>query len=203
MTAPLLACTHLAAFLLGAWVCYRVVLRYGRRVAEDISREDLMLDGDGNGGEDQARPRRSSRRLAVVSIVASAVVMIIGGQAYLNQRDQDAASRRDDHQRQCVVQWAADFTASTRARIDVNLELRDATVAKDSAVDGVFNVFVLALSPDKPPKHQLEQQFKDALGAYVKARDHLAQVTKDVATTSTENPPPVLDLDCKLPKGAK
>lgn len=189
----LLVATHVAAFALGALVCNRVVLWYGRSLDIHIS-EDTMVEAD--------QPRRSLP-LIVVVLIASLFVIVIAGQAYFSRK-------ASDQEQGCTNRWASDFTGYYQGRLQVSSAVREATVARDEAtvawqqaVGGIFTLFIVALSPDKPPQEQLEAQFSDALNAFSSASDTLEETRQSLAEATAAagvpDPPPVLDLDCDNP----
>lgn len=201
----LLAGTHMVAFLLGALVCYRVVLWYGRRIDIHFSEDDMAEPAP------ETTPRRFPTFLILV-IVALFVIVVIGG-LQARQWQQDAADSADklatavdasDLQRGCLNRWAKNIGDTITARSDSNTDLRAAEKAKDEADDAVTDVFVAAFLTDPPPPDaDLEEQFTDALNHYVHAKAHLAEVRAEVESTTAENPYPELDLHCDNPLDPK
>lgn len=203
----LLACTHLLAFLLGASVCRWAVVRYGRPLVEPQLSEDSVTQAT-----TQDQPRRgASFRVGLVVLVASIVLIVIGGQAYLNQRADDDKDRKIAAQtaeieaqaaklqgvQGCLADWADDLTTTIQARSGTNVRLRNAQKRKDRADDRVTDVFVDAvLTQPPPPQDRLLLDITAALKGYVKQKEHLATVQGEVSETTAANPYPVLDLDC-------
>lgn len=195
--------THLAMFLLGAAVCRWTTIRIGPKACTHLS-EVLMADPD--TPDDDPKPRRRVSTFLIAVIVALFLIVVVGGFQALRWQHEAAESR---HQGECLSQWASSFTDYYQGRLAVSGDVRDATVVRDNAtvawqgaVGGIFTLFIVALSPDKPPQHVLEQQFSDALTAFTDASKALDKARADLAAATAvagaSDPPPVLDLDCTL-----
>lgn len=207
MIAALLAVTHLAAFILGAFVCYRLVLRVGRGRTLNIHLSEDPVTRT-------PESKRHSSTFLMLVIVALFVIIVIGGwqaRTWQQQAQDSAQTLKEsvaaaDQQRGCLNRWAEETGDTITARSNSTAKLRRAEKRKDRADDAVTDVFVTAFLTDPPPPDsELKDEFARALQEYVDAKAHLAEVSAEVETTTESNPYPELDLNCEDPleSGAK
>lgn len=201
MIAALLAVTHLVAFILGAFVCYRLVMRAGRGRTLNIHLSEALVT------RTQESKRHSSMFL-ILMIVALFITIVIGGwQARTwQQQAQDSAQTLKESvaaanlHRGCLNRWAQETTDTITTRSNSTAKLRRAEKRKGRADDAVTDVFVTAFLTDPPPPDsELKDEFARALQEYVDAKAHLAEVSAQVESTTETNPYPELDLNCEDP----
>jgi hypothetical protein len=166
---PLLILTHLLAAGMGSAVTYVAVIRLVR-VREVDGHAVFEIN---HTEEHQMSNRRRPNWLGVVILVASALVIGIGVQAYLNQRAGDAQDSADRRYADCLTGFAADLVTTIQDRAEANKKVATAERARDDAVDQVLDV--VDRGRQVPPK-ATEKDFDKALQQAVLARRHLDRV---------------------------
>lgn len=166
---PLLIVTHLLAAAVGSAVTYVAVIRLVR-VREVDGHAVFEIH---HHEENQMPNGRRPNWVGVVILVASAMVIGIGIQAYLNQRSGDAQDKADRRYSDCLTGFAADLVKTIQDRSEANKKVATAERARDDAVDQVLDV--VDRGRQHPPR-ATEKDFDRALQRAVEARRHLHRV---------------------------
>lgn len=168
-------------------------------MTEHRSDADRRHDDDRQRASDDKKRASDDRRgvrLAIVILIASAIVIAMGWQQHLSNKNSIEALRtaqstiaRQDAQLVCVKAWAHEFTATTRTRVDARGALDRATKARNDALDDVLLV-VIGVRQDPPTANN--HDFDKALHHYQIKLDHLHRVEARVTAVGNRNPYPQL-----------
>lgn len=191
--------THLVVFALGVCTWLPFTLWEGRRLTdrgEPVRRthhEPRSLDS------------KNRSRVITVVIIVSALMIGLGIQQIMFQRDRDA---RDA----CSQRWGNDVIDTLETRVSSNDKVAKATQSRDeasterdNAVDSVLLLVRALQRADPPPSEDIQrdrferalQRFFIAKGKLVKAQDHLDDVIAAAEKTKDANPYPVLNCGGK------
>jgi hypothetical protein len=169
------ALSHLVAFGLGVATWLPFTIWEGGRVTAP---EPTPAHG----------PRRGLPSKALLLLIAAALVIAIGVQQSLYQRD---ASRRDA----CYESWGQDLYASITQRTKANVALEGAREDRDDAVDNIVLLFI-AFEREVPRPTQAEQRrrFREVLGSFAEAKSRLESAQRRAEGTRARNP--YVNLNC-------
>jgi hypothetical protein len=216
---PLLVLSHVLTALAGGVVGYLLapsVVESVENHREHPDDEEHLMADDRNGAAAPA-PREPGLNTAVVVIIASGMVIVIGVLSVLFIHDSRARAAHDRHITACTVQWGNDLLDSIDQRSGVSNKVRrmekiydQATASRDQALNAIIDL-VLRSNSGQPPAPPLpqdpEQAFPIVLQAYAKASSKLeaarTELNQSRDTLNTEvrtNPYPVPIPDCKLRK---
>lgn len=169
MNEAILVITHAAAAGAGALVCYYVVM-----ATHDVQ---------------PSHPNRTDMRRAIaapaVILVASLLVITIGVQAYLFQREQRNREEQFREQQKCLGAWGKELSDNLATNRQANADLRKAQDEKDAALD---RVIVTVAKFRRVPPAATSQEVQSALETYVDAQASLALVRAQTAATLTSKP---------------
>lgn len=180
-------------------VCWQLTLRTLPKAVADYTHKKE------NDMEIPVVPKNRNIRMFLVILVACAMVIIIGAQAWLDNREDKRKDREQAaHDRAvelCTKEWADAYRDTTNIRVDANTELRKAQGRWVDAVGGIFLVFTEALrapqaEQDAPADPQLIVKLEAALTEFSLADENLEKEQSEVDETADDNPYPELDLGC-------
>lgn len=201
--------THTVSAAIGYLVCRIGTVRAARRWPDPPHLEDVMHGDHGHhdGGDDPvSREVRRGTHIATLAVVASVLLLIIGGQAYLYQRDQSADDQRVSdavaelkRTTDCVRSWGEDFAETTSTRVGETdapgaVDLERAQERRDDALDEII-LTVIAFR-EIPPSAD-DADFDRALREYAAAIRNRDRVQSEVETTRDLNEYPRLECDDK------
>lgn len=195
MNVPVLVVTHLAAALFGALVCYRLVLRYGRRLDIHLVSEDTM---DQTPPSSETESRRSVR-LSIVVIIACFLVMVIGGQAWWSHRNDTHNAAVLAHHDACANVWSGQIHGSLQASREATGKLRATDEHWHKRVDAIFQLLIASRTDPDISDAQIDL----IVANYQRAKARLFTSYDAAAQTTVDNPYPVLDPNCVLPTKKK
>lgn len=171
----LLALTHALAAAFGAAVTYAIVMR---AAGEDV--ELPHLHPHERAEHMRTDKRRRSDRFVIMLLVAAMLVLAIGVQAWLDQRQRD-------QQLECFNDYATRLADSLAARTVALEEVERADEAHDEALDDVLRITYRARLV--PPK-ATERDFDRALRRFVRTDQRLDTIEAKLERVRDANPYP-------------
>lgn len=139
----------------------------------------------------EARRQRTRIWVGVTLIVASFVVIAIGAQASLYQRNVASDDARNRDQDRCVQAWGTEIVEALDVRVKANGRVDRATAERDEAIDEIILV-IIRLRQD-PPK-ATDEDVSRVLDRYYRVLTRLREVRATAEETREDNPYP--ELDC-------
>lgn len=187
----LLVVTHLVAFFAGIIAAYVWILwSFGVREA-DKDHVTLEIHHHPSGGSTAVPTTPDKLRTvwpAVALLVASAVVIAIGLQAYVASKNDAESRARDRAIVKCVREFSNQIAQVYAVRADASQMLEDATKQKSDAQDEVFFATIRLRANKFDPV--ASANFDEALANFRAAARHRDQVAERVARIRDRNPPP-------------
>lgn len=187
----LLVVTHLVAFFAGIIAAYVWILwSFGVREA-DKDHVTLEIHHHPSGGSTAVPTTRDKLRTvwpAVALLVASAVVIAIGLQAYVASKNDAESRARDRAIVKCVRAFSNQIAQVYAVRADASQMLEDATKQKSDAQDEVFFATIRLRANRFDPV--ASANFDEALANFRAAARHRDRVAERVARIRDRNPPP-------------
>jgi Spy/CpxP family protein refolding chaperone len=187
----LLVVTHLVAFFAGIIAAYVWILwSFGVREA-DKDHVTLEIHHHPSGGSTAVPTTPDKLRTvwpAVALLVASAVVIAIGLQAYVASRNDSESRARDRAIVKCVREFSNQIAQVYAVRADASQMLEDATKQKSDAQDEVFFATIRLRANKFDPV--ASANFDEALANFRAAARHRDRVAARVARIRDRNPPP-------------
>lgn len=222
-TAVLLA-THLVCVVVGGaggWWLARAAARSWPDHPHPIKAMETAMrhDVDETTQERHSRETREGVRLGAVILICSMFVLLIGGQTFLEQRNDradekrisDAVDRLDTRTGQltdlidCIQTWGQDFADVTTTRVGQNaatgtVDLERAEKRRNDALDQII-LTVIAFR-EIPPQAD-DEDFDRVLTEYAAAIRNLNKVSREVDVTRASNPYPALECDVESVEGTE
>jgi hypothetical protein len=187
----LLVVTHLVAFFAGIIAAYVWILwSFGVREA-DKDHVTLEIHHHPSGGSTAVPTTPDKLRTvwpAVALLVASAVVIAIGLQAYVASKNDSESRARDRAIVKCVREFSNQIAQVYAVRADASQMLEDATKRKSDAQDEVFFATIRLRANKFDPV--ASANFDEALANFRAAARHRDRVAARVNRIRDRNPPP-------------
>lgn len=185
MSLLILLITHLVAAGIGAWITYALTCRYTKVVEVDGHKAIEFIHDDGTHDEEGTMSLSNSPRWpAVLTLIISVAMVIIGVQIFVANQQKDARDARDRAYANCLADFASDLVETIEARTNAGTKVELAAERRDDAVDDVLRI--TALARKEPPKATVED-FDRALKEAVRAKKDLRRVRKAAAEVRQDN----------------
>lgn len=176
----LLVLSHLGCFLAGMFMWNWIT----RREGESLTAEEEDVQGHSHKEDKIPRWQQRGPTPGAVILVAAALVLGLGIQQFLYQRDRDDLV-------ECFKAWGTGMTDTLDKRSAANTVLEQKKKDRDDAVDGIISV---VLNANNNPDRDYEVAFSTALAKWQTAKVELKAELKTIKDTREENPYP--ELDC-------
>jgi hypothetical protein len=197
LAGPVLAATHVAAALLGAFS--GILITRIRSVREVITHEEHDHMPTPHEPDDHPHPavvRRSLRDRVKgkgPTPGAIALFLILGGLMTIAFAVQQSTFQSDAKERDaCTERWGTDLVTTFENRFKATKKLETAQKARDDALDAII---LAVIASEDLPRAEAEKAFAAALSAFATAKADLVTVEKAVDTARRNNAYPKLQCD--------
>jgi len=175
MPWPLLILTHLAAGAAGAVATWLVFVRpIARRVVPEAAEEPVMT-------------KETARKITgtpTIMIVLAVVIVALGAQTLIAQREADQQSDERARTLRCLGTWATDFSHALDVRITSSGKVSRAQADREQAVDAVLLEVLRGL---RRGGNIDPNRLRDRIAAFDAARRDLAAARRSSAATTAAN----------------
>lgn len=132
-----------------------------------------ITDHDGQGHGPGSNRRRVSYWTALM--LAGLLVVVIGVQAFLAQRDNARRDARDADYAECLTQFSTDLVETIKTRVMASAGLEKAAARKDAALDNLLAV-VLEAQRGKGYGEDFRRALEERVAAQLAYRDLAREV---------------------------
>lgn len=149
-----------------------------------------VVDEDAVDTVPEERGSRSWWHPGTWTLVVALVVLLIGTQALVAQREAHRAEEdRINHQR-CLTRWSDRFIEAVTQRTTSSGKVTDAEGVREKALDRIIrSVYQAANTPGDAGETE-EQEFRNTLAAYVEAANRLERARRENKQVRQEVPYP-------------